>query len=964
MIDNDPPSAELSLTVGQVDGGRLGAAEFRIDVTFFNDGPEALSTVSLTNRLPAGSTLRVFPPDATVFQSEGEWICQFGPVPPLSGWSGTLLGTTVHPGWNTNEISVGGDLRDANPDDNRQTVGFLVANPIVRVAGGPPEAVTEGGQVGFTVRLDSPSPEWVSVDYLAMSRSEDSATPELDYVPVHGTLSFAPGVTNLTVNVPLIDDRLYEPEETFSMELIQASGAEADGLPAVVRIIDNDSPPLVDVEDVTYPEGDESIVARDLIFTLSTTSALPVVVYFAVTDSTGPVPEPGAGSTYVYFFPGQERVTVPYLFVHGNTTSEPDKIYRVVLGFTAGATRARSEGRVTIVNDDAVHGRLDHFVFGSIPSLRLSGRPFSIEVRAVDAFGDLVNSFAGSVSIHGSAFPTGVPPNVLSDFVGGVWTGQVVVSAVSTNVVLTVDDGAEHLGTSPPFRSLPMSGFLKLPARVTEGAGLLANAGEVTVTTPYDEDIDFTLIAPCCLAGPLGPPILQVPATARLLAGHTNVTFDLTILDDTLRNATRSVSVAADAAGVIVRPLSVRVDDNESAVISLALPVTIAAEGTRFISLTVNVFPPPDTNINLFLTSSAPARVSLPATIGLRAGATSVVTSFSITDDKILQGPETVELRAHVENWVDGVAAINLTDNEPASLRVGYSFQGPFWEWLGLITNGLIVEAGGVLTSNLVVALQSSDPGELIVPESVTLLAGQSRAVFPITLVDDHVVDGSQPVRISASAPGFTLVDLNITVQDVELTSLLVAVTPQPTSATPLAAGNPFLVSVSPRNIENQTVLIRTGIPLQLIATRANGTRLRIDPSDLVSEPSDGLPRDYPFAAGWFRQVTAFGWGSNVVITARTTNGLTGQSPPLTIVPPDWSAAMRLSNPQKVGNDLYLPFAAHPGFTYRLEHSPDVLDPTWSFLGEAVTPTDTVGLFIDRESGSRPRSFYRLILEP
>ena len=62
---------------------------------------------------------------------------------------------------------------------------------------------------------------------------------------------------------------------------------------------------------------------------------------------------------------------------------------------------------------------------------------------------------------------------------------------------------------------------------------------------------------------------------------------------------------------------------------------------------------------------------------------------------------------------------------------------------------------GGDLTDPLTVTLVSSDPTEAMVPETVTILAGESQGTFSVTVQDDALSDGTQQITISGSAPGY-----------------------------------------------------------------------------------------------------------------------------------------------------------------------------------------------------------------
>ncbi len=71
----------------------------------------------------------------------------------------------------------------------------------------------------------------------------------------------------------------------------------------------------------------------------------------------------------------------------------------------------------------------------------------------------------------------------------------------------------------------------------------------------------------------------------------------------------------------------------------------------------------------------------------------------------------------------------------------------------GLLPGAGQIQLPTVQTSNVVIGLTSSDPAQVQVPASITLFAGQSNAVFDLTILDDGVLDGTQTATITASVP-------------------------------------------------------------------------------------------------------------------------------------------------------------------------------------------------------------------
>ena len=84
------------------------------------------------------------------------------------------------------------------------------------------------------------------------------------------------------------------------------------------------------------------------------------------------------------------------------------------------------------------------------------------------------------------------------------------------------------------------------------------------------------------------------------------------------------------------------------------------------------------------------------------------------------------------------------------------------------------IELGMAQASDLLVTLASSDALRLSVPATVLVPAGATQAVFAVTILNNNLIDGSQPVTISAVAPGFPARPETITIHDDEANGLRV----------------------------------------------------------------------------------------------------------------------------------------------------------------------------------------------
>jgi chitinase len=115
--------------------------------------------------------------------------------------------------WNPDSGDTGGILQDDWQTVNQNKVQGLV--PLMSVM--PPAGVTSTTVLAtFTVTLSAPSTQPVTVAY---ATADGTATKGKDYVAQSGTLTFAPGQTQLTITVLVLADPTMTTNETFFVVL-------------------------------------------------------------------------------------------------------------------------------------------------------------------------------------------------------------------------------------------------------------------------------------------------------------------------------------------------------------------------------------------------------------------------------------------------------------------------------------------------------------------------------------------------------------------------------------------------------------------------------------------------------------------------------------------------------------------------------------------------------------------------
>jgi large repetitive protein len=202
----------------------------------------------------------------------------------------------------------------------------------------------------FTVTLSAASASSVTANY---ATADGTATAGTDYASATGTVTFTPGQTSRTVTVNVNGDLVFEPNETFLVNLSSPSGATLADSQGVGTIQNDDGTPAVAIADVSATEGNSGTKPFAFAVTLSNPSSATVTVSWTTANGTA-----SAGSDYqsasgtVTFPAGSTSQTVTVQVV-GDTTFEPDETFVVNLSSPSGATIADNQGVGTIQNDDA-----------------------------------------------------------------------------------------------------------------------------------------------------------------------------------------------------------------------------------------------------------------------------------------------------------------------------------------------------------------------------------------------------------------------------------------------------------------------------------------------------------------------------------------------------------------------------------------------------------------------------------
>ncbi|ESQ86724.1 hypothetical protein ABAC460_22625, partial [Asticcacaulis sp. AC460] len=120
----------------------------------------------------------------------------------------------------------------------------------------------DAAYVDFVIRLNEISATAVTVNWQTYNQTAGYN----DYTSLSGSLTFSPGVTQMTVRIPITNDSLDEVNEAFTLELYSPSNnvTLAKNVGTAI-IVDNDAPsgtPVISISDFIIDEaaGEASFV--------------------------------------------------------------------------------------------------------------------------------------------------------------------------------------------------------------------------------------------------------------------------------------------------------------------------------------------------------------------------------------------------------------------------------------------------------------------------------------------------------------------------------------------------------------------------------------------------------------------------------------------------------------------------------------------------------------------------------
>jgi hypothetical protein len=158
-------------------------------------------------------------------------------------------------------------------------------SPSVQFASAFSSAEEGVGSIEIPVELSTPSGLEVTADYAITAGTAEGAGE--DYALLgSGTVTFPAGTDSQSIALQIIDDTVYEGDETIELTLSAPANADLGGIRThLFKILENDPPPILQFVTAEL-SGSEFLTSVDLYLELSTTSFNDIAVDYMVTGGT------------------------------------------------------------------------------------------------------------------------------------------------------------------------------------------------------------------------------------------------------------------------------------------------------------------------------------------------------------------------------------------------------------------------------------------------------------------------------------------------------------------------------------------------------------------------------------------------------------------------------------------------------------------------------------------------------
>ena len=492
-----------------------------------------------------------------------------------------------------------------------------------------------------TIRLDRPAYGEVTLRY---GTAAGTAIATRDYTAQSQVAVTIPaGLTTATVAVPILQDDVYEADESFFVDLSDPDGADlGSDMRAVITIVDDDSPPTLSVRDAAAV--DEESGPLSFVVERTGETSLPVTFSWSTEDGTAEAGSDFTAASGTVTIPATSSTAALQVQLLPDLLAENDETLSVTLSNPVGAAIADGSANGVILDNDQTADRTPGVVVNPSAVTVLEGGDATYTVKlssqpAADATVAISGHNGTDLSLSGTTL-TGATLT----FTTTNWSTAQMVTVSAGEDDDAVDDAAvtlTHTATSGGHTSAPVAVTVTITENDTaevlvaptdlsvaeEGSGAYTVAlateptADVAVTVTGHAGSDLTLSATRLTFTPENWGTAQtVTVTASADADGVN---DVVTLTHTAAGGGYSAATAATVDVTIT-------DDEAPAIVVKPSALTMAEGGNSSYTVELATLPTGDVTVTVtaptILTLGSqplrftPSNWNLPQTVTLVAG--------------------------------------------------------------------------------------------------------------------------------------------------------------------------------------------------------------------------------------------------------------------------------------------------------------------------------------------------------
>jgi hypothetical protein len=437
------------------------------------------------------------------------------------------------------------------------------------------------GTLTLTVLRTGTTNNVVTVDF---ATTNVTATAGSDYTATNGTLTFAPGETNQTIVLQLIDDAFQESTETFRVVLRNPVDATITFGTATVTIQDDDVSMVTFTTNAVRVSETNGPVTLTVVRKGATNTA--VTADFTTTNVTAIAGSDYTATNGTLSFAAGETTKLITIGITDNLFQKITETFQVRLSHVTNASLGTGTNVIIITDNDA------STVGFTVSSLSVAENTNSVMLTVVRS-GATNTTVSVNFATAGNSTATAAldyrATNGVLVFAAGVTTNTFAVSIINdllpennetVNVRLSSPTNCS-LGTSNLVITIITNDsavlrFTTITHTVKEGDGILTLTVLRAGTTNNAVTVDFTTTNGTATAG---SDYTATNGTLSFAPGITNQTIVLQLIDDALQESTETFRVilrnAVDAT-ITFGTNTVTIYDDDVSTVTFAIGRTSA----------------------------------------------------------------------------------------------------------------------------------------------------------------------------------------------------------------------------------------------------------------------------------------------------------------------------------------------------------------------------------------------------